>query len=91
MRRAAPLLPRAPSAYTFTDLTWSLPVFIIPFGKKKLEINNYLFKYFTKEFFDYLNLYNNIQIDLLTCNLNSIEFKNEVYYDNELFEILKYF
>ncbi len=46
----------------------------IPFG---LTRTNY--KYFTQEFLNYLSEYKNkITVDLITCSLDSAEFKNEL-------------
>jgi alpha-tubulin suppressor-like RCC1 family protein len=50
----------------------------IPFGSTELTIDNYTFTYFKKELFDYLQLYNNITVDLITCYLDDPLFLSEV-------------
>jgi hypothetical protein len=51
----------------------------IPFGNGILSSNGYDFQYFTKELFDLLSQASSpINIDLITCNMNSAKFINEV-------------
>ena len=50
----------------------------IPFGSTELTIDNYTFTYFKKELIDYLQLYNNITVDLITCYLDDPLFLSEV-------------
>jgi alpha-tubulin suppressor-like RCC1 family protein len=57
---------------------WENNTMDIPFGTTELIINEYTFIYFKKELFDYLNRYNNITIDLISCFLNDPLFLSEV-------------
>jgi alpha-tubulin suppressor-like RCC1 family protein len=50
----------------------------IPFTNTELTIDNYTFKYFKKELYNYLQLYNNMTVDLITCYLNNPLFLSEV-------------
>jgi alpha-tubulin suppressor-like RCC1 family protein len=66
---------------------WDNNYLNIPFGSTKLKIDNYTFSYFKKELFDYLSKYNNITIDLITCNIKNKKFIYEINKINETLDI----
>jgi len=50
----------------------------IPIGEEILKINKFKFKWFKKEFYDIFSKLDNLTIDLLSCDLNDNDLKNEI-------------
>jgi alpha-tubulin suppressor-like RCC1 family protein len=67
------------SSYTRVGFMWDNQNIGMPFGNTKLVINDYEYIYFTKEFYDFITLYfKPVIIDLITCDLVSPIFKDEI-------------
>jgi hypothetical protein len=63
-------------------LVWDNIKSLIPFGSTPYQYQNESkSKYFTKEIISYLSKYTNkLQVDLITCMLDSLEFRTELVY-----------